>query len=198
MAEFRKRNRKPRPQDEPTAPDTDKQSKRTSLPLYWIVVAGLVGAAAFSGLVPLRRAPKLPPALKVPSRARAVLGADVQKRDAVVSAFRHAYSAYERDAFGADEYHPLGQKGSNLTAAGGIGYTIVDSLDTIILMQQQGYEFDGEYERARNWVQDTLSFDRDANFNTFEVSSISVKRFWELMYCRRPFGYLGDFCRLII
>lgn len=75
----------------------------------------------------------------------------------------------ERDAFGTDEYHPLSHKGSNLTTAGGIGYTIADSLDTIILMQQQGYGLDAEYERARAWVKDTLSFDRDANFNTFEV-----------------------------
>ena len=81
----------------------------------------------------------------------------------------------ERDAFGADEYHPLTQKGSNLTAAGGIGYTIADSLDTIILMQQQGYDFDAEYDRARTWIQDTLSFDRDANFNTFEVRLTSLK-----------------------
>lgn len=36
-------------------------------------------------------------------------------------------------------------------------------------MQQQGYDFDDEYERARTWIQDTLNFDRDANFNTFEV-----------------------------
>lgn len=78
----------------------------------------------------------------------------------------------ERDAFGADEYHPLGHKGSNLTAAGGIGYTIADSLDTIIIMRQQGYDFDEEYERARTWIRDTLSFDRDANFNTFEVCLI--------------------------
>ncbi|KAB5593388.1 Mannosyl-oligosaccharide alpha-1,2-mannosidase [Ceratobasidium theobromae] len=75
-----------------------------------------------------------------------------------------------RDAFGADEYHPLSHKGSNLTTAGGIGYTIADSLDTIILMQQQGYGLDAEYERARAWVKDTLSFDRDANFNTFETT----------------------------
>ena len=75
----------------------------------------------------------------------------------------------ERDAFGADEYHPISQKGSNLTAAGGIGYTVADSLDTIILMQQQGYDLDAEYERAKTWIRDTLSFDRDANFNTFEV-----------------------------
>jgi hypothetical protein len=84
----------------------------------------------------------------------------------------------ERDAFGADEYHPLSQKGSNLTAAGGIGYTIADSLDTIIIMQQQGYNFDGEYERARGWIENTLSFDRNANFNTFEVRLILVYRFF--------------------
>jgi hypothetical protein len=86
--------------------------------------------------------------------------------------FRHfvsRVSLLERDAFGADEYHPISQKGSNLTDAGGIGYTIADSLDTIILMQQQGYNFDDEYERAKTWVRDTLNFDRDANFNTFEV-----------------------------
>ncbi|KAG9127278.1 mannosyl-oligosaccharide alpha-1,2-mannosidase [Ceratobasidium sp. 392] len=172
MAELRKRDKKvKRPQDEPTKPVTSEQIKRAGSPLYWIAVAGLLGCAVtFSGLIPLRPSTRLPPALKVPPRTGVVLGADIQKRDAVVAAFRHAYSAYERDAFGADEYHPLGRKGSNLTAAGGIGYTIADSLDTIILMQQQGYDFDVEYERARNWIQDTLSFDRDANFNTFETT----------------------------
>ena len=46
----------------------------------------------------------------------------------------------ERDAMGDDEYHPIGMSGSNLTAAGGIGYTVVDSLDTMLLM--------GSYLRA--------------------------------------------------
>jgi hypothetical protein len=27
----------------------------------------------------------------------------------------------------------------------------------------------GEYARARNWVANKMMFDRDANFNTFEV-----------------------------
>jgi hypothetical protein len=34
----------------------------------------------------------------------------------------------ERDAMGDDEYHPISRKGSNLTEAGGIGYTVVDSV----------------------------------------------------------------------
>ncbi|KAJ7691366.1 glycoside hydrolase [Mycena rosella] len=91
--------------------------------------------------------------------------ADVLKRDAVVAAFKHAWSAYERDAMGDDEYHPITRKGSNLTAAGGIGYTVIDSLDTMLLMG-----LDAEYARARAWVADSLTFDRDANFNTFETT----------------------------
>ena len=31
----------------------------------------------------------------------------------------------ERDAMGSDEYHPISRNGSNLTTAGGIGYTVV-------------------------------------------------------------------------
>lgn len=92
------------------------------------------------------------------------LSADIPKRDAVVKAFKHAWLAYERDAMGDDEYHPLGKSGSNLTDAGGIGYTVVDSIDTILLMG-----LDEEYQRARDWVAEKMSFERDGNFNTFEV-----------------------------
>lgn len=56
------------------------------------------------------------------------LGPDFPKRDAVKSAFKHAWFAYERDAWGSDEYHPISQSGSNLSNSAGIGYTIIDSL----------------------------------------------------------------------
>ncbi|KAJ3489749.1 hypothetical protein NLI96_g1889 [Meripilus lineatus] len=91
--------------------------------------------------------------------------ADVEKRNAVVEAFKHAWLAYERDAMGDDEYHPIKHKGSNLTSAGGIGYTVVDSIDTMIIMG-----LDEEYKRAKHWIEHKLSFDRDANFNTFETT----------------------------
>ncbi|KAI0713189.1 glycoside hydrolase [Cerioporus squamosus] len=98
-----------------------------------------------------------------PTRAGFV--ADVEKRDAVKAAFRHAWLAYERDAMGDDEYHPISHKGTNLTEAGGIGYTVVDSIDTMLIMGLQD-----EYERARKWVAEKLSFEQDANFNTFETT----------------------------
>ena len=70
---------------------------------------------------------------------------------------------------GDDEYHPIGHTGSNLTEAGGIGYTVVDSLDTMLIM---GLE--DEYKRARDWVANKLDFERDADFNTFEVRILSI------------------------
>ncbi|OBZ68634.1 Mannosyl-oligosaccharide 1,2-alpha-mannosidase [Grifola frondosa] len=70
-----------------------------------------------------------------------------------------------RDAMGDDEYHPISHKGSNLTEAGGIGYTVVDSIDTMLLMG-----LDEEYQRARDWVASNMTFERDANFNTFETT----------------------------
>jgi len=66
---------------------------------------------------------------------------------------------------GDDEYHPISRKGTNLTEAGGIGYTIADSIDTILIMGLVD-----EYARARDWVANNMTFDRDANFNTFEIT----------------------------
>jgi hypothetical protein len=42
---------------------------------------------------------------------------------------------------------------------------IVDALDTIQLMG-----LGEEYERARRWILESLSFDRDENYNVFEAS----------------------------
>ncbi|KAL0575769.1 mannosyl-oligosaccharide alpha-1,2-mannosidase [Marasmius crinis-equi] len=104
------------------------------------------------------------PSTSVPGFQDFGFAADVEKRDAVVAAFKHAWRAYERDAMGDDEYHPISRKGTNLTKAGGIGYTVIDSIDTMLLM---GLEDD--YKRARYWVENKLSFEQDADFSTFEA-----------------------------
>ncbi|PSR72033.1 hypothetical protein PHLCEN_2v12099 [Hermanssonia centrifuga] len=70
----------------------------------------------------------------------------------------------KKDAMGSDEYHPISRTGTNLTEAGGIGYTVVDSIDTMLIMG-----LDEEYQRARNWIASALDFDKDANVSTFEV-----------------------------
>ncbi|KAF9787128.1 glycoside hydrolase [Thelephora terrestris] len=99
-----------------------------------------------------------------PKRLRAIT-ADVEKQEAVVQAFRHAWLAYERDAMGCDLYHPVSRVGSNLTDAGGIGYMVVDAIDSLILLG-----LDDEYQRAREWVANELSFDRDGVYSTFETT----------------------------
>lgn len=83
----------------------------------------------------------------------------------IASKFNVILTQIERDAMGDDEYHPISRKGSNLTKAGGIGYTVVDSIDTMLIMGLHE-----EQARARNWVAHQMNLDRDANFNTFEVS----------------------------
>ena len=79
----------------------------------------------------------------------------------------------EKDAFGCDEYHPLSHQGSNLTGIGsaGIGYMIVDAIDTMMLMQETGDKEIGDmYDRSRAWVTTHLSFSHAGLVNTFEVT----------------------------
>lgn len=64
------------------------------------------------------------------------------------------------------QFHPISKSGSNLTRAGGVGYTIVDALDSLLVMDLRD-----EYKRARDWVRTELTFDRDGEYNTFEVRS---------------------------
>jgi hypothetical protein len=65
---------------------------------------------------------------------------------------------------GSDEYHPIARKGSNLNHEGGVGFTVVDAIDTMQIMG-----LTDEYQRAKDWIAQNLTFERDGNFNTFEV-----------------------------
>ena len=79
---------------------------------------------------------------------------------------------------GADEYHPISHNGSNVAAAGGIGYTVVGALDTMLLMG-----LNAEYRRARDWIEHELTFDRDAEFNTFEVRRFLTSYATRCLHC---------------
>jgi endoplasmic reticulum Man9GlcNAc2 1,2-alpha-mannosidase len=75
----------------------------------------------------------------------------------------------ERDALGCDEYHPISHRGGNITRSGGIGYTVADALDTMYIMG-----LGAEFQRARKWVKEELSFDRKGDYSVFEVSDTTV------------------------
>ncbi|KAG0199077.1 mannosyl-oligosaccharide alpha-1,2-mannosidase [Mortierella sp. NVP41] len=87
-----------------------------------------------------------------------------ERKNRVKAAFLHSWNAYKRDAWGKDEYHPITKYGSNMIRKGQ-GFTIVDSLDTILLM---GLE--DEFQEAKAWVRNELDFDQDGEVNLFETT----------------------------
>jgi mannosyl-oligosaccharide alpha-1,2-mannosidase len=86
------------------------------------------------------------------------------RREAVRDAVRRAWDAYEADAWGFDELKPMSGVGEH-TFAEGLGTTIVDSLSTLYVMGG----LDGRYERAREWVDQELRFDRIGRVIVFET-----------------------------
>ena len=69
----------------------------------------------------------------------------VAPTDRVRAAFAHAWLGYEKHAFGADELLPVTNRSSDNW--GGLGITLLDSLDTMLLLG-----LDRPYERARTWA----------------------------------------------
>ncbi|KAJ3345959.1 mannosyl-oligosaccharide alpha-1,2-mannosidase [Entophlyctis luteolus] len=63
---------------------------------------------------------------------------------AVTRAFARAWNAYERDAWGADELSPISKTGVSWL---NVGLTMVDALDTAILMNNTVV-----VEKAQNWI----------------------------------------------
>lgn len=105
---------------------------------------------------------RLPPVHPLPEEP--VNGADIPRRNAILDAFYTSWTAYREHAWGMDEYHPLSHHGSNLLGPKrAIGYTIVDSLDSLIIMGM-----DEEYRRAANWVRN-IDWAIDGRLNVFEV-----------------------------
>ncbi|KAF9582875.1 mannosyl-oligosaccharide alpha-1,2-mannosidase [Lunasporangiospora selenospora] len=87
-----------------------------------------------------------------------------ERKQKVKETFLNAWDSYRRDAWGKDEYHPVGKYGTDMIK-GGFGFTIVDSLDTILIM---GLE--KEFQEAKAWVKDELDFEKDAEVNLFETT----------------------------
>ncbi len=66
---------------------------------------------------------------------------------------------------GYDEYHPVARTGRNMAQPNGLGWIIVDALDTLMLMN-----LTKELKHAREWVSTTLNYDKDQDVNTFETT----------------------------
>jgi hypothetical protein len=71
------------------------------------------------------------------------------KRQRVVAAFQDAWEAYKKHAWGFDELKPVSQQGED--GLGGLGATIVDALDTAMIMGLGDI-----VEDAGNWIDQVL------------------------------------------
>lgn len=76
-----------------------------------------------------------------------------RRRHLVKMAAEHSWQAYVQHAWGMDELMPLTKRGKN--TFGGMGATIIDSLDTLWLLDMKD-----AFKAARDWVAESLVFDR--------------------------------------
>jgi hypothetical protein len=77
-----------------------------------------------------------------------------ERRERVKGAMRWSWDSYRAKAWGHDELALKGASPFIDWMGGGVGLTIVDSLDTLLLMGMEQ-----EYAAARAWVVSSLSFD---------------------------------------
>ncbi|XP_010550822.1 PREDICTED: mannosyl-oligosaccharide 1,2-alpha-mannosidase MNS1 [Tarenaya hassleriana] len=88
---------------------------------------------------------------------------DIQRRQRVKEAMIHAWSSYEKYAWGKDELQPQTKDG--VDSFGGLGATLVDALDTLYIMG-----LDEQFKKAREWVANSLDFDKDYDASMFETT----------------------------
>ncbi|CAL9058583.1 mannosyl-oligosaccharide 1,2-alpha-mannosidase MNS3-like [Musa acuminata AAA Group] len=118
-----------------------------------------------------RKPPRLPPQLP-PDEAQNVSSSLEEQRlhwfsrkQKVKEAFVHAWSGYKNHAMGYDELMPLSQRGTD--GLGGLGATIVDSLDTAIIMGADEIVYE-----AVPWIEKQLveRIEKKGQVNLFETT----------------------------
>ena len=86
-----------------------------------------------------------------------------KRRELIKNGMKFAWSAYKSFAWGRDELLPLSRSGKDNW--GGVGMTLVDSLDTLWIMGMKV-----EFEEARNWVAKSLTFGNAGAVSVFETT----------------------------
>lgn len=89
-------------------------------------------------------------------------GSSNERQRAVVDAFMHAWKGYKEFAWGHDNLKPITRGYHDWF---GLGLTIIDSLDTLYIMDLQD-----EFDEAKSWVENHLRFNLNRDVNLFEVT----------------------------
>eukprot|EP00904_Undaria_pinnatifida_P011230 jgi/Undpi1/7237/HiC_scaffold_22.g09710.m1 len=86
-----------------------------------------------------------------------------ERAKSVKGAMQHAWRGYEEFAWGEDELAPRSKRGK--ASWGNMGVTLVDSLDTLWLMDMKD-----EFWKARDWVKEHLRFTHASEVSVFETT----------------------------
>lgn len=86
------------------------------------------------------------------------------RRQHVKDAFKISWDSYEKHGWGMDVYRPESKDGKKMTPKG-MGWIIVDALDTLMLMN-----LTTQLSHAREWISTSLDYDQDHEVNTFETT----------------------------
>jgi hypothetical protein len=128
-----------------------------------------VEKVAVPGVVASDRAPAAAPAqVPVPANVSRFpheggqFGPRNERQEAVVRTMKWAWQGYKDFAWGHDELLPVTKSHSEWFH---LGLTIVDALDTLIIMGMET-----EFLEAKNWVEHDLKLDQDVNVNLFETT----------------------------
>jgi len=89
-------------------------------------------------------------------------GPQNDRQKAVVDAFKHAWQGYRTHAWGKDHLKPISKTHQTWFD---LGLTLIDSLDTMLIMK-----LTEEYEEARDWVANNLHFTTGKDVNLFETT----------------------------
>lgn len=107
--------------------------------------------------------PPPPPTIATTTTAASTTKWD-ERREKVRDTFKISWKAYEEHAWGFDQFHPVSKKGEQMVP-NGMGWVIVDALDTMMLMN-----LTTELSHAKSWIATTLDYDQDHDVNTFETT----------------------------
>ncbi|MED6207566.1 Mannosyl-oligosaccharide 1 2-alpha-mannosidase mns2 [Stylosanthes scabra] len=86
-----------------------------------------------------------------------------QRREKVKDAMLHAWKSYEKYAWGMDELKPFSRIG--VDSFGGLGATLVDSLDTLYIMGLHT-----EFQKATEWIEKSFSLRKNIEVSVFETT----------------------------
>ncbi|CCE65388.1 hypothetical protein TPHA_0L00320 [Tetrapisispora phaffii CBS 4417] len=99
----------------------------------------------------------------------------VTTRQAIEQVFLASWDDYVEHGWGYDVYGPISERGQNMARSKEpLGWIIVDTVDTLMLMYNQTTEHKEKFARAiiqaEQWIEQELSYDIDSEVSVFETT----------------------------